>query len=468
MAFNSLAFAMLFLLVYALRRTVGKRSNAPGFLAVLLVANLVFYSWHVPSYLLILLTSTVIDYTAGRLLVTTRGARKRRLLLLVSLATNLGILGVFKYSNFFVGEVELLATKLGLDVVVGRLDLILPMGISFYTFQSMSYTIDVYRGLLKPTRSFWRFLLFVSFFPQLVAGPIVRARAFMYQLDRARGLSWPVALEGAWLVSRGFFLKLVVADNLGPVVDHWWTASTLPGADPGIARAVVVLFSFQIFADFAGYSSIARGLAYLLGYRLPVNFRAPYIATSFREFWTRWHITLSEWFRDYLYIPLGGSRRGPARTMLNLMLTFLASGLWHGAARTFLIWGALHGLALVIERALGAHEFRRPGARLAWFLTVQLTVLLTWVFFRAADPAEALGLLSAGLRLQPGTYPDFPLLACGVLVAIPLCLHVVTALRERKWLPPASHWERAGLAAAMTYGVITAHGVSDAFIYFQF
>jgi alginate O-acetyltransferase complex protein AlgI len=353
---------------------------------------------------------------------------------------------------------------------LGQLDLILPMGISFYTFQSMSYTIDVYRGTLAPLRSFWRFLLFVSFFPQLVAGPIVRAKDFLYQLDRNRRLHLGVALEGCWLVIRGLFLKTVVADNLGPVVDHWWQASAEPGANASIARAVILLFSFQIFCDFAGYSSIARGLAYLLGFRLPTNFEAPYIAGTFRNFWTRWHISLSSWFRDYLYIPLGGSRYGWKRTAIAILLTFVISGLWHGPARTFLLWGLLHGLALLLERAVGmSGRIERPAwLRLSWFFFVQLLVLAAWTFFRADSVPQALGILSNASSLRVDSLASFPWLACGALLLGPVAVHLRTLLCERGLTPAMGRIERALLAAVMLYAAATAHGVNNAFIYFQF
>ncbi len=230
----------------------------------------------------------------------------------------------------------------------------------------------------------------------------------------------------------------------------------------------MVLFSFQIFCDFAGYSSIARGLAYLLGFRLPLNFNAPYTAMSFRDFWTRWHISLSQWFRDYLYIPLGGNRHGVWRTAVNLMLTFVVSGLWHGAARTFLLWGFMHGAALVVERAFNLHRMERRWQRVSWFVVVQITVLLTWVVFRAKSIPQAGGIVSNAMSFRAEAFGDFPWLACAVLLLGPLIVHIGTFARERRLLGPPAWWERPVPAAVMLYACFTAYGVDSAFIYFQF
>ncbi len=238
------------------------------------------------------------------------------------------------------------------------------MGISFYTFQTLSYTIDVYRGELAPVRSFWQFILFISFFPQLVAGPIVRASEFLPQMARPRRLRLRVFYEGVWLVIGGLFLKMVCADNLAAYVDEHWHRGSAAGGDATMSLWLGVMFSGQIFADFCGYSTIARGLGYLLGYRFPLNFDAPYIAATFKNFWERWHITLSRWLRDYLYVPLGGNRGSRARTYVNLLTVMLLGGLWHGAAYTYIVWGAIHGAVPGAGAGAATAPARRrlPGA----------------------------------------------------------------------------------------------------------
>ena len=472
MHFVSFTFLCLLAIVLLARVTIGRQGREVPYLGVLLVASLVFYAWHVPGYLGLLLFSTVVDFAAGRGLAKTgSSALRRRLWLLASLGANLGLLALFKYADFFLSEVAQALRVLGFEPSLPVLGLALPMGISFYTFQSMSYTIDVYRGVLRPMDSFWRFLLYVSFFPQLVAGPIVRAREFLPQIERRRRIHLRGLGEGLYLIVRGYFLKMVVADNLAVVVDDHWQSAMDGSAPSALTLATALAFSLQIFADFAGYSSIARGLAILLGFRLPLNFDSPYIAGSFSGFWRRWHITLSTWLRDYLYIPLGGNRRGPRRTYVNLALVMLLGGLWHGANTTFVLWGALHGSFLALERLLGLErrEERRSFAlRVSWFLLVQLGVLVTWVAFRATDATEALqgiGNLFAFRAGGVGIFPRWSLVLLGLPV---LAIHLRTLFGERDWMRGQGPRERAVAMGVMLYLVLTAHGASDAFLYFQF
>jgi D-alanyl-lipoteichoic acid acyltransferase DltB (MBOAT superfamily) len=355
MNFISFAFLIFLGVVLVARLLAVRTGREPVYLYFLVGASLLFYAWHVPAYLAILLFSTIIDYVAARKIERYAGQNsKSKAFLLLSLAANLGVLAFFKYCNFALDSLTQVATFFNLDAAwVPRLHVILPMGISFYTFQSMSYTIDVYRGVLKPIHSFWRFLLYVAFFPQLVAGPIVRARDFLYQINRQRSLNIHAAGEGTYLIIRGLFLKMVVADNIGPLVNRYWAYGSGETGDCVLTVLLALLFGCQIFADFAGYSSIARGVAYLLGFRLTLNFNAPYIASSFSNFWRRWHISLSQWMRDYLYLSLGGNRISPLRTYINLLVVMLLAGLWHGAAYTFIFWGLLHATALITERLLG-------------------------------------------------------------------------------------------------------------------
>ena len=471
MNFVSWAFVALFVVVFAARLTLGRRKVESPYLGVLLLSSLVFYAWHTPVYLAVLLGSATVDYVAalaiGRL--EARQTRRRHAYLVASLGVNLGLLGFFKYGAFATRSIADLAALGGAEVALPQFSLILPMGISFYTFQSLSYTIDVYRGELAPVRSFPRFLLFISFFPQLVAGPIVRASEFLPQIPRPRRLHARAFYQGAWLILLGFFLKMVCADNLAAYVDEYWDNGYRDSMDPAFALWLSVMFSGQIFADFAGYSSIAQGLGYLLGFRFPPNFNAPYIATSFKNFWERWHITLSRWLRDYLYVPLGGNRGSRARTLTNLLLVMLLGGLWHGAAYTFLAWGAIHGLCLVGERLLGLQrDAPRPLAvRLAWFAVVQSAVLVAWIFFRSATVTDAMTFLG-NLVSGPWHLPALWMLQALVFLLPLVLLHLHTWLAERGRAPAVGPAGRAAVAAAMAYGILTLHGGSSDFIYFQF
>lgn len=513
MSFVSWAFAALFLVVFAARLTIGRYKTEAPFMALLLVSSLVFYAWHVPVYVLILLWSATVDYTVGRLLARTPMAetRRRRFILVASLVTNLGLLGFYKYGAFTLRAAEDLGVLLGLDVRTPDLKLLLPMGISFYTFQSLSYTIDVYRGVIPAADNFGKFLLFITFFPQLVAGPIARASEFLPQLPRRRRLRLVVFYEGVWLIVCGFFLKMVCADNLAAYVNEHWAQGYAESTNASFTLWLSLMFSGQILADFAGYSSIAQGLALLLGYRLPLNFNAPYIATSLKNFWERWHITLSRWLRDYLYLPLGGNRGSRARTYVNLMLVMILGGLWHGAHYTFLAWGALHGIALAVERALGLHsnpgaggtQRTRPGlasgagrtqstrlglvagtdgpqrtlpgqtwrsvrgVRTAWFLVVQLVVLIAWIFFRSETFGGAAAFIGNLAQFDFGPLPSWAL--AGSLFLLPIvALHAWTWAVESQRVRPLGPSARAALAAAMTYGIVALYGGTSAFIYFQF
>jgi alginate O-acetyltransferase complex protein AlgI len=484
-SFVSWAFVALFLIVFAARLTIGRRKNEPAFVAVLLVSSIVFYAWHVPAYILILLWSAWVDYVAGLWLgrVPMEAQTRRRLILVASLITNLGLLGFYKYGAFTLRAAEDLGVLLGVSVRTPDLNLLLPMGISFYTFQSLSYTIDVYRGAIAPVRGFGRFFLFLSFFPQLVAGPIVRASEFLPQMPRPRRLRLVVFYEGVWLIVCGFFLKMVCADNLAAYVNEHWKQGYVESTNASFALWLALMFSGQILADFAGYSSIARGLAYLLGYRLPINFNAPYVATSLKNFWERWHMTLSRWLRDYLYVPLGGNRSSGARTYVNLLLVMVLGGLWHGAYYTFIAWGALHGIALAVERALGLHRVFRAdgshkthpvrtwrdafGVRAAWFLVVQAVVLIAWIFFRSETFAGAATFVGNLAQLDFRPLPGWAM--AGSLFLVPLfAMHAWTFLVERRRVRPLGPSARAALAAAMTYGIVSLYGGTSAFIYFQF
>ena len=351
MLFNSVIFLLFAALFFLGWQIANKQNNIRWF--YLTAASLFFYGWWDWRFIFLIVASGLIDFWAG--LAMQNRPHRKTLYLVASLAGNLGSLAAFKYSSFFAENIDLIAITLGQDWgVQERLPsalLILPVGISFYTFQSMSYTIDIYRGQLKPTKNILHFFAYLSMFPQLVAGPIVRARDILEQLKTKHIVTEQDRWDGTRLILGGYFKKVVIADNLGIVVErafsspdpsqssvHWW------------AIAIATAFAFQIYCDFSGYSDIARGLARWMGYRFKLNFNHPYIAVSIRDFWTRWHISLSTWFRDYVYIPLGGSRNGTFRSHLNMWITMIVSGVWHGAAWTFVIWGVLHALYLSLER----------------------------------------------------------------------------------------------------------------------
>ena len=391
MVFNSLQFAVFFVIVYALYRCL----NHTWQNRMLLAASYVFYGMWNWRFLFLILLSTVLDYACGLLIHDARDARRRKLLLIVSMVGNLTILGVFKYYDFFASSLQDLLAWFGLSVQPIYLKVALPLGVSFYTFQTMSYTIDIYRGQMRPTRRFVDFALFVAFFTQLVQGPIERARGLLPQILSPRALTPKKTAEGCYLIFWGLFQKIVVADNLARIVNSVFAAP--PPYDGVAVLLAVYAFTFQIFCDFAGYTNMARGLAKCLGFELTINFNLPYFATNPSEFWRRWHITLSTWLRDYLYIPLGGNRKGAARTYRNLALTMLLGGLWHGAAWTFVLWGAYHGMLLIAHRLLQPALKRIPEPesplvrkavfllRVAFFFHL---ICIGWLLFRAKSVGQ--------------------------------------------------------------------------------
>ncbi|MCB9857843.1 MAG: MBOAT family protein [Phycisphaerales bacterium] len=360
---------------------------------MLLVASYAFYMAWNPWLVLLIIGSTVLDFVVGLMLGRTEGEGRRKALLIVSLVGNLGVLGLFKYADFFIHSFGSLVEQFGFRADVRTLGLLLPVGISFYTFQTLSYTIDVYRRRIEPEGSFLRFALFVAFFPQLVAGPIVKARDFLPQLLAPRRFDWGSLDAGLMLILVGLTKKVLIADNLATLVDPVFAhPERYTTADLWLG---MFCYAGQIYGDFSGYSDMAIGLAKLLGFELCLNFASPYLAVSLSDFWRRWHISLSSWLRDYLYIPLGGSHGTRWKTARNLMLTMLLGGLWHGASWTFVVWGAIHGIALVVQKAYGwlvggearrssdgALARRHPLAVLPGWAATFLVVNVAWVFFR--------------------------------------------------------------------------------------
>ncbi len=473
MAFNSYTFLIFFacilLLHYAPLPWALKKSN-------LLLASYLFYAAWNPPFVVLLWISTVADWFIARRIAVASRQRTRRLLLVLSLLVNLGLLGFFKYAGFFLDIFSDVVGSMGIHFQPLRPDIVLPVGISFYTFQTLSYTIDVFRGKLRPWHSFLDYALYVTFFPQLVAGPIVRATTFLPQCIKpcranAKQFGW-----GLSLLVIGLFEKMVVADGLmAPHVEAVYEGVSTPGMLS--AWCATLAFSVQIFCDFAGYSTCAIGAAMCLGFSLPENFRYPYAAIGFSDFWQRWHITLSSWLRDYLYIPLGGNRYGDARTYFNLMMTMLIGGLWHGASWTFVFWGGLHGCYLAMERALRSKFALRQGpgrvGKIVLGLATFVAVCFTWVFFRSDTFGRAFSLIAAMLGLtSPNAVRYFDSAALFEILtttAAVLILHGLlrdTSLEEAAGRIP--WWLRSVLLAVMLISICTMPSEDRAFIYFQF
>ncbi len=461
-----LVFLALVLLITRLLRGEGHRRN------VLLVASYFFYGWWDWRFTFLMFATTTIDYVVGLHLERMADSGRRRALLVASLVANLGILVYFKYMNFFIDSLHPLLTAAGLHAT--RLDIVLPAGISFFTFQSMSYTIDVYRRDLPATRSYRDFVMFVSFFPQLVAGPIVRASVFMPQLrTHEHRPQWDNVRAGLELFVRGFVKKSLFADSLAALVDPVFAH---PAAFAPLSVWLAVLaYAGQIYYDFSGYSDMATGCGRMFGFQFPANFRHPYTSRSITEFWRRWHITLSTWLRDYLYIPLGGNRRGRGRTYLNLAITMLLGGLWHGASLTFLVWGAWHGAGLALDKLrldlMGDRAHPPPSAlrSLAGWAVTFLFVLVGWVFFRAPDFRSAFTVLGKMAFMEPGGSHWTHVQAVVVLVA-GVALHVRSVWqRERELVPDLRQplgWALAVIAIVLV--LLFSPFSTNPFIYFQF
>ena len=356
MIFNSITFLIFLALVLPTYYRLRQRGQN----IFLLLASYVFYGWWNWRFVSLLLFSTFFDYWCALWIEGEPNRTKRRLFLSFSMIVNLGVLSIFKYFNFFAGSLVHVLDFFGMKASFPVLHIILPVGISFYTFLSMSYTIDVYRGELKATHNPLDFMLYVAFFPHLVAGPIVRASFLLPQCQRARVIKPDEVLNGLWQILMGYVKKVVIADRLAGIVSLGFSHASPPFADAN-AWLMLYAFAFQIYGDFSGYTDIARGLSKLMGFELIPNFRAPYLVTNPSAFWQHWHISLSTWLRDYLYIPLGGNRRGPWRTYANLMTTMLLGGLWHGAGVAFVLWGFYHGALLAVHRAW--HDFTGRGSR---------------------------------------------------------------------------------------------------------
>ena len=471
MVFNSLTFIVFFACVLVLHAmpfdwTTKKRN--------LLVASYLFYAAWNPPFVILLWVSTLVDWYAAQKLAHAEKPNVRRAWMWLSVVANLGMLAYFKYGAFLLENFTTLMTIWGVAYKPPAFDIILPVGISFYTFATMSYTLDVYLRRAAPAKNFLDYALFVTFFPHLVAGPIMRPTELVPQFALPRRATPDMLRFGLALMTLGLFQKIVLADSfLAPAAEMIYDGRKVPGAlDSWIAT---LAFSGQIFCDFAGYSTTAIGAAMCLGFAMPDNFRFPYAAIGFSDFWRRWHITLSSWLRDYLYIPLGGNRHGEARTYLALMVTMLLGGLWHGASWAFVVWGGLHGLYLACERALRARfTGYTPGplALLAIGLLTYTLINVTWVFFRAHTFDKAWLVLNGMFGMNEKAEVILPTVHL-VMVAI-----IVTGIVFAHWRMREQTLEAAitrvpamllaGVWALMLFAIVIAQGAGNAFIYFQF
>jgi D-alanyl-lipoteichoic acid acyltransferase DltB (MBOAT superfamily) len=480
MTFASITFLLFLTLVFCLYWLIRARDLQN---VLLIAAGYAFYAWWDWRFCGLLLASSVTDFALGAVLGRVRNPRGRRGLLWISIAANLGLLGFFKYFNFFAESLQTLASTLGWRLDPPTLRILLPAGISFYTFQSLGYVIDVYRGAARPVARLADYLAFVSFFPQLVAGPIERASSLIPQFERERTFSVAAAADGCRQILWGLFKKVMISDTLGEIVDPAFERPNLYSG--GALAAAAVCFAFQIYGDFSGYSDVALGTAKLFGFRLRRNFAYPYFARTPVEFWRRWHISLSTWFRDYLFIPLGGSRVGPARLFLNVAVTFLLSGLWHGAQWTFVVWGALHALAAYpflrfrrLDRAAPGDSPLDPAtpAAIAGVLATFLFVTLAWVFFRARSVTDAVliwGRMAGvvGPPMSPASLPD-PLPGGGHWALIAGMLLVEWCGRQNEHPLVLERWPRPVRWAAYTvllwFAILLGSPETRPFIYFQF
>jgi alginate O-acetyltransferase complex protein AlgI len=494
MLFNSYTFLVFFIIVLILHNLPfswkTKKIN-------LLLASYVFYAAWNPPFILLLWLSTIVDYFVGKALYREENKHKKKLLLVISLIGNLGMLCFFKYGGFILENFTHLINALGVNYQPAKPNIILPAGISFYTFTTLCYTIDMYKKESKPVQSILDFSLFVTFFPHLVAGPIVRPPQLVPQFETPRKANTVQMLQGLFLLSLGLFMKVVLADGMlsGPANTVFASHESLKSVDAWMG---VLAFSGQIFFDFAGYSSCAIGAALCLGFLLPQNFLFPYAAVGFTDFWRRWHITLSSWLRDYLYIPLGGNRLGKGRTYFNLMLTMLLGGLWHGANWTFVVWGALHGFYLWVEKAF--RDTRNSAAKRPMFaipvkpaqegsfspernhpknfsnfllaLVTFFLVNVTWVFFRSADFTSAWRLLHS---MFLGSAQGTPLLTYLEITRVSIILIALVIahwlMRNTMVLNVANKmpwWLLGFVWSVMLLLIMLSQNASSSFIYFQF
>ena len=484
MLFNSLDFAIFLPIVFVLYWFVtNKNIKVQNFLIVL--ASYLFYGLWDWRFLSLILFSTVVDYLVGINLGKAEGAIKRKVLLWTSISVNLGFLGFFKYYNFFLDNFVSAFSLFGREMHVGSLNIILPVGISFYTFQTLSYSIDVYKRKLEPTKDFLAFAAFVSFFPQLVAGPIERATHLLPQFYKERNFDYTFAVDGMRQILWGLFKKVVVADNCAYFANIIFNNSTDYSGSTLLIGAL--FFTFQIYGDFSGYSDIAIGTSRLFGFDLMQNFKFPYFSRDIAEFWRRWHISLSTWFRDYLYIPLGGSRGGKWMQIRNTFIIFIVSGFWHGANWTFVVWGALNAFyflpLLLLNRNRSNLDIVAQGSLFpslrefsSVFITFSLTVF-AWIFFRAEDIQHAIQyiaeIFSTSIIKFPELKLDFKLVITCIMLGIFLITEWISREKKHALEVHNSLWAnftiyRRLVYIALVFAIFSFSGGEQQFIYFQF
>ena len=482
MLFNSLDFAIFLPVVFILYWFIANKNLKLQNLLIV-VASYFFYGWWDWKFLSLILFSTVVDYSIGRSLERVVNQRKRKLLLWSSILVNLGFLGFFKYYNFFLDNFVQAFSFFGSEIKVSSLNIILPVGISFYTFQTLSYTIDVYRKNLKPTNDFIAFSAFVSFFPQLVAGPIERATHLLPQFYVNRKFDYKKAVDGMRQILWGLFMKVVIADNCAEFANQIFNNSSNLNGSTLILGAL--FFTFQIYGDFAGYSNIAIGTSRLFGFDLMQNFNFPYFSRDIAEFWRKWHISLSTWFRDYLYIPLGGSRGGTFMKLRNTFIIFVVSGFWHGANWTFIVWGALNAiyfLPLLLTKK-NRHHIGVPGKGKNFPSLKELTLMLltfgltvfAWIFFRAENIGHALSYISEIFSRSLFQMPQLADKANAAIVGVLVLIFLLIEWKGREGKYAIEHlavnWKRP-FRYAIYYGLIITilwyAGKEQTFIYFQF
>jgi alginate O-acetyltransferase complex protein AlgI len=460
MSFTSLSFAIFFVILITLYRILPISLRKP----LLLGAGLFFYAYWDWRFLGLMGTCIVVDYLLALRIHHAESLRLKRAYMALSVVLNLGLLGFFKYYNFFAGSASAALAPLGLHVP--HLNVILPIGISFFTFESMSYTLDVYRGTLAPCDRLIDFALFIAFFPRLVAGPIIRAAHFLPQIQRPLLFQWSDVQAGQKDHGAGLVKKVLLADNLAPFVDRVYLGPQL--YHPLTIWLATLAYALQIYYDFSGYSDMAVGIAKMFGFDLPINFSAPYAARNITEFWRRWHISLSTWLRDYLYISLGGNRRGTVRTYLNLMATMVLGGLWHGANWNFIVWGGLHGLGLAAHKWSTARFPRFSLPPLAARVLTVLFVVLLWVPFRASNWSTTLTMFHQLLWLGSGAQWLYP----WVFAVLAVC--VVSAARHRTGQPDffsfdtGTFWGRTHVALSVMCLLYLSPLNLSPFVYFQF
>jgi alginate O-acetyltransferase complex protein AlgI len=484
MLFNSPDFLVFFVVILLAIIVIKKRT----FQHLILLAGSYFFFYFSSNYLISLLVfSTILDYYIAKEIWKTKNKKHKKILLIISLAGNLGLLGFFKYADFAILQFNILGNSLNFTNELPFLNLVLPIGISFYTFQTISYTVDVYRGNLRPSNSFKEFALFVSFFPQLVAGPIIRAKDFLPQLREKMEKSKLIKIDehnlklGITIMTIGFLKKMFFADNIAPMVNDVF--SNAMNSSSFEIWLGTIAFGIQIYGDFSGYSDIAIGAALILGFKIPINFNKPYFANSPTDFWKRWHISLSSWLRDYLYIPLGGNRKSPSRTFVNLITVMLLGGLWHGASWNFVIWGLLHGMYLAIHKiiqkifpTISIHPFFKSKiGKITSILVTQYFIFLAWIPFRVSDFDSMIYSITKFVLIDfelLGIYEfifshKVPFLIMVIFIVLNYFSFKKPNLRESLFKLNNKYWFLF-IFSSITLILFFYDGNSDTFIYFQF